>query len=254
MTGNRIDECGHHYDKNKNYIGYIYSDGKWLANESDTNLIHTGRTPDNAYYVRFELDFDDHETAKKVVEGQYLYMLQEGSIATNYEPYVEPVTTNIYLNEPLIKIGEYSNYIDFNMGHIKKNVDKVDLGTIVWRYDEINSYFYTSALKNKVTGATNILSTHYPVIYQALEKGDKFIRGSTSNYIVQIKDLDYEDITTFKEAMNGRMMYYQLTSPIEQTIQLPKINNYMGATQINIDTKVKPTNMEFIVVKKLKQL
>ena len=240
------------YDENMQYLDY-----QTVQNNSFTVI-------DGAKYINFDI-IADNATVTITPEESGQIQLEKGNIATEYEPYgykipikisnnVETITTNIYLKEPLRKIGDYTDYIDFNIGHIKKNVGKVDLGTIAWRYDEINSYFYTSALKNKVTGATNILSTHYPVIYQALEKGDKFIRGSTSNYIVQIKDLDYEDVTTFKEAMNGRMMYYQLTSSTEEMINLPKLMSNNNFNNILIDTKIKPSNIEFTVVKKLKQL
>lgn len=42
-------------------------------------------------------------------------MIIEGSISAvpQYEPYIEPIITNIYLDEPLRKIGDYADYIDF---------------------------------------------------------------------------------------------------------------------------------------------
>ena len=41
-------------------------------------------------------------------------MIEEGTTLSNYESYVEPKTTNIYLDEPLRKVGDYADYIDFN--------------------------------------------------------------------------------------------------------------------------------------------
>lgn len=42
-------------------------------------------------------------------------MIIEGSISAvpQYEPYINPKTTNIYLDEPLRKIGDYADYVDF---------------------------------------------------------------------------------------------------------------------------------------------
>lgn len=52
--------------------------------------------------------------------------LEENNVSTECEPYVEPITTNIYLNEPLRKIGDYSDYIDFKNQKVYKNVEVID--------------------------------------------------------------------------------------------------------------------------------
>lgn len=75
------------YDANKNYIGYSFKKGFWLAQTEYASLINVGTTPDNAYFARFELDFDDVETSTAVLNGEYPYMLEEGDTATDYEPY-----------------------------------------------------------------------------------------------------------------------------------------------------------------------
>jgi len=62
-------------------------------------------------------------------------MVNEGSTALPYEPYYEgykiPVKindteTNIYLDEPLRKIGEYVDYIDFEKQKVVRNVKVLD--------------------------------------------------------------------------------------------------------------------------------
>ena len=53
--------------------------------------------------------------------------LEESSKATEYEPYQEE-TYNIYLDEPLRKVDNYSDYIDFKSGKVIRNV-KVDDNT-----------------------------------------------------------------------------------------------------------------------------
>lgn len=63
-----------------------------------------------------------------IQEAQKMFdtvMLVEGSVEpTSYEPYIEP--TNIYLNEPLRKIGDYADYIDFEGQKVVRNVEVVD--------------------------------------------------------------------------------------------------------------------------------
>jgi len=53
--------------------------------------------------------------------------LEEGSVATEYEPYVEPITTNIYLDEPLRKVGTTSDYIDFANKNVVRNINVLNI-------------------------------------------------------------------------------------------------------------------------------
>ena len=58
-------------------------------------------------------------------------MLSTGTL-NHYVPYVGPTTTNIYLDEPLRKIGDYSDYIDFKNQKVYRNVEVVDdTGTLI---------------------------------------------------------------------------------------------------------------------------
>ena len=58
------------------------------------------------------------------------FMLVEGTYKKDtmpdYEPYQEPITTNIYLDEPLRKIEEYADYIDFKNQKVFRNVEVID--------------------------------------------------------------------------------------------------------------------------------
>lgn len=62
-------------------------------------------------------------------------MVCEGSEVLDYEPYYEgykiPIkvnddTTNIYLDEPLKKVGDYADYIDFKNQKVYRNVEVID--------------------------------------------------------------------------------------------------------------------------------
>ena len=52
--------------------------------------------------------------------------LELGETATEYEPYRVPVTANIYLDEPLRKIGDYADYIDFKGQRVVRKVGVLD--------------------------------------------------------------------------------------------------------------------------------
>ena len=48
--------------------------------------------------------------------------LEKGSSATEYEPYKGRITEHIYLDEPLRKVGDYADYIDFKGQKVVRNV------------------------------------------------------------------------------------------------------------------------------------
>lgn len=57
------------------------------------------------------IEFDD------IIELQ----LMKGTENLPYEPYIQPITSNIFLNEPLRKIGDYADYVDFKENKVVRN-------------------------------------------------------------------------------------------------------------------------------------
>ena len=79
------------------YIGDNITDG-WLTR------LYIGVSKDR--------DYDD------IIELQMV----KGSENLPYEPYIEPITTNIFLSEPLRKIGDYADYVDGKGGKVVRNI------------------------------------------------------------------------------------------------------------------------------------
>lgn len=97
------------YSKNGVTIQFNLSNGSSSVNVSANDASNTFVF--NNAYINFvqiyisgtTVEFDD------IIELQ----LMKGTENLPYEPYVEPITTNIFLNEPLRKIGDYADYVDF---------------------------------------------------------------------------------------------------------------------------------------------
>ena len=90
-------KCVATYDENKNYIARPYS-----SNTSDPIFL----TPSgNVKYLRFSY--------RTYGDGTYSQLEQNNEV-TNYEPYIEPTTTNIYLDEP-IEVNESKSLSDTNV-------------------------------------------------------------------------------------------------------------------------------------------
>ena len=88
------------YDENFGYLtGQIFNSSRHIIH-STAKYIRIAHTNTNTGDIQLEL----------------------GDTATEYEPYKEPVTTNLYLNEPLRAIGDYKDYIDFENGKLVRNI------------------------------------------------------------------------------------------------------------------------------------
>lgn len=81
-------------DKNLNFIS-------GFSNQGASQRMITVPNDKNICYIRVPF----------AVANKDIVQLEEGSTATPYQPYVEPTTTNIYINEPLRKIGEYADML-----------------------------------------------------------------------------------------------------------------------------------------------
>ena len=62
-----------------------------------------------------------YDIATNGVDANAQIQIEEGKTKSEFEPYIEPVTTNIFLNEPLRKIGDYADYIDFKHNKVIRN-------------------------------------------------------------------------------------------------------------------------------------
>lgn len=178
--------------------------------------------------------------------------VEYGDTETTYEPHVEPITHNVFLDGPLRKIGDSADYIDFKTQKVMRKIGaKIFDGTENWMYEKLSygNNFYTS-ISNSVT-------EHSSVVYSNI--GSHYTNGSLANaYAVRISTSgnlnyryqDYDNLTDFKNKLaemyaNGEPFYivYRLKSETKEDIscQLPKI--ITKTTVFETDTDVKPSNM-----------
>lgn len=148
-----------------------------------------------------------------------------------YQPYYNEIT-NIYLNEPLRGIGEYSDYIDFINGKIVRNIKKIVLdGSEDW---------YTSSGTSQV----------------AFNKGVGYIHDTTklpcnisSNCQMPNNNLYFyntgyslADWKTFLSITNA-IVCGRLATPTEESITLPNIPTVDGNNTLNIETEITPSQV-----------
>ena len=123
--------------------------------------------------------------------------------------------------------GTAKNWVDYENKQYHQCVDSVDLGMLDWKFNTtsgVGNHFYAFVkhLNFKYLGifATtvyNVLCSKYRTVSRSQNVFvDKTltIDGVTAVTQIQVKDSAYTDTATFKQAMSGVILYYELANPI----------------------------------------
>lgn len=124
--------------------------------------------------------------------------------------------------------GTAKNWVDYENKKYYQCVNSVDLGTLYWKLNVtsgVGRHFYTIVDRNKfkylgASGTTvhNILCSKYQTVARSanvfVDKTITLDGTGTAISQIQVKDTAYTDATTFKQAMQGVMLYYELETPI----------------------------------------
>lgn len=191
--------------------------------------------------------------------------VEKGSTQTEYEPYgcripikvtngTEEITTDIYLSEPLRKLGDYEDYIDFTNKKVIRNVayqlldgnesytDRTSSGGLV------NCKFFQLTLPYTILNTTG-LSNRFSIINNGLSDVTHLRYYTGNTYLgVIIEHPDVVDTASFKLwlANNNVDVYYIMKTPIEEDIELPNIPTHKGTTILEVDTTTQPSNLEVV--------
>lgn len=180
-----------------------------------------------------------------------------------YEPYVEPITTNIYLNEPLRKIEDYADYIDFEKGKVVRKIYNEYIATVFAKssYTHGISFVFLSEILNKPLvsigtvedtvgyAISNKFKKHLNRYYELAFSPNSiqtYITSSGGNRVAYT--FNDKSISTVEQAQEkigeSFNVCYVLDEVIEELIELPNIPTFKGTTIIEVDTNILPSNME----------
>jgi hypothetical protein len=161
-----------------------------------------------------------------------LHLVQDG-IVSQYKPYTSATTP--LPNVSLIKDADGnqlfpyglcsagSAYDEINGTKAIKRVGVVDMGTLNWsvnpQYSGIVSVSIAGKAKNRnlLTAIYTTLNKNF-LFSESSTYADKTIAGTTESKGVYVKDTSYTDAASFKQAMQGVLLYYALAEPIEVDI------------------------------------
>lgn len=200
-------------------------------------------------------------------------MLRLASIADDtYEPYYTPITTNIYLDEPLRGIGTVKDYIDFITQKRHNLIGRTILNgseTYSGATNSVNSnlfYVYTSILdtiaKYEATGPKSNMFVFISNMLIQTNDVNKFSITSAINNKLRFmiykslltddtEKTDSELLLLFKQwlSTHNAEIVYTLANPTEQNIELPQLNLFEGTNIIEMGTETQATTSVVYITK-----
>ena len=249
-----VDDTKNYYisrkDASEGYLQYILCYGEndtYLGYVSVSNKGSTFKPLENTKYINFDI-LKASDKANITAQEAGLIQIEEGTAATEYEPYQGSTTTNIYLDEPLRKIGDYADYIDFASGKVVRKIKSKTIKSVPFKvYPEISGYYRfeadTSDKLHTNSLSSNVISNVFETIKYNEYKDNSISERDNYNYL-RILSSKYSTIGELNAAIGDNTIYYVLATPLEQTIHLPSINATKGTCVITVDTSVKPSNMQ----------
>ncbi len=193
-------------------------------------------------------------------------MIEAGSQATKYEKYVEPVTTNIFLDEPLRRIGEYADYIDIKNKKVVRQIGECILDGVsadkrvkkVKFHESTGLYYAVYYGVSSFDGSQKVLrNTHFTTEFDPHVKlGTTYIRGAGGTALIMTHTNQKLNTVALwnkwlqEQYNNGTpvKINYVLTTPIEEpptfyapNLGLPKLTSKTSIIEVNTD--VAPSNI-----------
>lgn len=141
-----------------------------------------------------------------------------------------PTVSNVYIID--LDGTRYGGKVDLVNGGGKDRLGYVDLGTLNWDLQG-NPNTFQAIVSDMLTPSNNIMCSHYPTIPASTsganmpDKSIKTYGTSSAKYII-VKDSRYSDVASFKTAMNGVQLLYELATQTTYDTQPTAIKSLQG--------------------------
>ena len=170
-------------------------------------------------------------------------MIEVGSSASDYTPYVPPTIFTASFGRTI-----YGGSADIEKGEGKGTHETIDMGTLTWQYDSANTRFFTvdltSVIKRGASGWITDLAVSSPYTVASGTANDKTVSEYATTGYVYIKDTDYTDTTTFKASLSGKYLTYPLATPEDFTFDAQRVEALPGVN--NFYNDIGDTDIEYI--------
>ena len=252
--------CDNNHNYNNIGISIYKSNGEFSYSTSYGNTVSiTTKEDETIGMIIVKANASNTEdTISNIFMEENLTKTSNSSFRSDYEPYQEPTETAIYLDEPLRKVGDVADYIDFENSKVVRNIKTQYLDA---NYNSITKYtwvnkvgvYFGVCLDNayeRIPGLSN-RNAEFTANPQATTSMWLGIKNKNFFWIGILNYLGFEDddnstaVDKFKEwlADNPTYIHYPTSTPIEEPINLPNIPTLKGATILSPNTTVQPSNM-----------
>lgn len=237
---------------------YYYDEAETYIKEDTFYSSGVGQTPENAKYIEVRVYAS---LATIIPEGEGVtysnIQIEYGTTASDYEPYIEPKTTNIYLSEPLRKFGDYLDYIDYKNKKIVRNVGKHIYNendnwqvqnASYWFESGVTTAFYTQIPNDALSDTKGLPCLcnlfKYDGTGDGINKKVPYISGNIGSLVVAFNN---ETVSTLEElktylAQTNLEIVYALATPTEEIIDIPEIRTADGNNIFQIQTTIQPSS------------
>lgn len=230
-------------------ISFFKEDKTFISRSFELNNGLNARSiiaPNDCKYVRLSID----NALKNVV-------LFEGiTVPSSYVPYgykipitCGGVTQNIYLDEPLRKIGDYADEIDFQTGTVVRRIAKYVVTGAESNWSTYNVTYYR-AFDNIKSWIGNVaLCNRFLYRQSGMPNINTFSQGASANLVFNF-DKGSGGLTAFKEWLSQlyadgmpMIVYYILATPTTSQITLPQIPIISGQNTLSFGTALQPSSV-----------
>lgn len=150
------------------------------------------------------------------------FQIEQGEIPSAYSPYREPIELPTDFGI-LRSAGSVYDYIDFERSVIVRRVGVVDLGSFIY-----SKYYVSEGTLFRATKPSDAYTTFVSLAnimcaeYETKKSGQRTEKSISDNTAGKwdIVDSRYSDAQSFKSAMQGVMLYYELATPTEEPITI----------------------------------
>ena len=196
---------------------FYYDYNKAYTNTHVSRNNQTLTIPNGVYFIRFSVSATTYN-------HNICINLSDPAKNGTYEPYKAhsyPLDSTLTLRG-ITKLVDGKVCFDGDTydadGTVTRRYGVVDLGDQSWIYTQPTSDFqygyFTAAISGKAAGRQNIICGKYPTSYaSSLEGVDKECLGSAATTNFFVVDSAYSDAASFKTAMSGVYIVYELATP-----------------------------------------
>ena len=239
------------------YIRKGQVDSGYIATISAAKTMTTFTLSEDSYFRISHFITGGNISEIMLVKGKY-----DESTMPSYKPYDEPITTNIYLDEPLRKVGDYADYIDSKNSKLVRNICERNLVDVIpsvaTQYANglcriqnpiapPRPNYSIAPLCNRLKGYAGTIMAYadditfsetyknYYAYFNASTFGLEAVTATTTN--AEIKTAIYNYLLE-----SPIYFYYVRETPEEIEIDLPKILAKKGDCIVSIGTTTQPSN------------